>query len=192
VYPGPEILQEVGRVTIAGSRLDIAMGHLWHHLDRSMPFEVTRWKPGALQADKVRALAGQRLSGELQHRVLAAVDQAEEARDRRNDIVHQDWLLRGRDATRPVSEWLQLPHEDRAAYLTQWQRESKDSEDWRQVPRRGIDVQPAPSLDDLVAVERALTHATDQITELTYAVASSREAGTPPGYVHSGRHRDAP
>ncbi len=184
MYPGPEVLQEIGRITIAGSRLDIQMGHLWHHLDRSVPFEETRWKPGAEQAKKVRRLADTRLTGSMQTRVLAAVDAAEQARARRNEVVHQDWILRNRAATRPVSEWLAVASEDQAAYLEQWEREPMDSEEWQRVPRRGTNVDTAPELADLVAVERALSQATDEVTALTFGVASSRETGKPPGYVH--------
>jgi hypothetical protein len=184
MYPGPEVLQEVGRVTIAGSRLDLQMGLLWHHLDRKTPFEETRRKGGGEQDRQVRKLAKVRLTGPLQDRVLAAATLADTARNRRNEIVHQDWLLRGREAMRPVSEWLALAPEDQAGYLEQWERESKDSEAWLRVPSRGTNVEDAQSLEDLIAVERALSEATDRVTELTYAVASSRETGTPPGYVH--------
>jgi hypothetical protein len=36
MYPGPEILMQVGRIAIAGARLDVEMGELWHHLDRAV------------------------------------------------------------------------------------------------------------------------------------------------------------
>ena len=184
MYPGPEVLQEVGRITIAGSRLDIQMGHLWHHLDRTVPFEETRWKAGAVQSDKVRRLAETRLVGPLQAAVLSAVREVEEARDRRNDVVHQDWLLRSREATRPWSEIGRIDSEEWPAYLEAWERESKDSKDWQQVPRRGIHVEDAPSLAELVAVERLLSVVTDRVLDLVFTVGSSRETGKPPGYVY--------
>ncbi len=187
MYPGPKVLQEVGRVTIAGSRLDVQMGLLWHHLDRDEPFEETRWKSGAKQCEQVRKLAAERLTGPMREQVLAAVDQAEAARRRRNEIVHQDWLLRGRDAVRPVGEILEVWAEDREAYLTAWERESKDSPGWLRVPSRSIEVEPAQPLDDLIAVERALAVVTETVSALTFRVASSRETGSPPGYVHQQR-----
>ncbi len=104
VYPGPEVLLEVGRVTIAGARLDVQMGLLWHHLDRSVDPEVTRRAPGAKQCEQVRRLAQERLAGDLQADVLAVLVVAEASRVRRNEIVHQDWLLRDRDAMRPVRD----------------------------------------------------------------------------------------
>ncbi|SFF66740.1 hypothetical protein [Blastococcus tunisiensis] len=159
------------------------MGLLWHHLDRSTPFEETRRKGGGEQDRQVRKLAKARLTGPLQDRVLAAAKLADAARRRRNEIVHQDWLLRGREAMRPVSEWLRVAPDDQAAYLEQWDRESVDSNAWQRVPSRETSVEPAQSLDELIAVERALSEATDLISELTYAVASSRETGIPPGYV---------
>lgn len=112
VYPGPEVLLEVGRVTIAGSRLDVQMGLLWHHLDRSVDPEVTRKAPGAKQCEQVRRLAQTRLAGDLRADVLAALEAAEASRARRNEIVHQDWLLRGRDAMRPVAELGLIDAED--------------------------------------------------------------------------------
>ena len=104
MYPGPDVLEEVGRVTIAGSRLDIQMGMLWHHLDRSTDLDHARRSPGALQSRSVRRLAKSRLVGDMRREALAAVDAADLARARRNEIVHQDWLLRGPDAMRPVAE----------------------------------------------------------------------------------------
>ncbi|MDQ6947404.1 MAG: hypothetical protein M3256_14325 [Actinomycetota bacterium] len=48
MYPGTAVLAEVGRVAIAGARLDLQAGLLWHHLDRDVPFETSRWKPGSV------------------------------------------------------------------------------------------------------------------------------------------------
>lgn len=183
VYPGPDVLQEVGRVTIAGSRLDVQMGMLWHHLDRSTKLEDSRRAPGAKQCERVRSLAEERLTGDMREQVLAAVVAAEAARGRRNEIVHQEWLLRGRDAMRPVSELAQIPPEDLPDYLQEWGRESKASQDWQQVPSRSVDVVPAQTLDELREVERELAAATQLVSVMTCRVASSRETGSPPGYV---------
>ena len=184
MYPGPEVLQEVGRITIAGSRLDLQMALLWHHLDRNVPFEETRKQGGGDQDRWVRLLAHVRLEDPLRQRVLHALGVAAEARRRRNEIVHQDWVLRGHDAMRPLQELLHLAPEEENAYFEAWERESKDSPDWRRIPARGTDVEPAPSLDELIAVERALANAADEVQALTFVVASSRDVGTPPGYVH--------
>jgi hypothetical protein len=184
MYPGPDILQEVGRVTIAGSRLDLQMGMLWHHLDRNVDLEACRRARGAKQRERVRALAEHRLTGALRTEVLAAVNAAEVAQERRNAIVHQDWVLRGGDAMRPVSELNDVPPEDLPAYLEEWERESKASLDWQRVPSRSIEIVPALTFDELRQVERQLAGATDDVSRLTFRVASSRETGRPPGYVH--------
>lgn len=144
MYPGPDLLQEVGRVTIAGSRLDVQMGLLWHHLDRRVDFEVSRKAQGGKQCERVRRLANQRLTGEIRDEVLAAVNAAESARIRRNEIVHQDWVLRGRDAMRPVSELTGIAPEDLPAYFTEWERERRflrsgsgcRFEGWKSSPRK--------------------------------------------------------
>lgn len=184
MYPGDEVLAEVGRVTIAGSRLDLQMGELWHHLDRSVSFETTRSKPGREQSRNIRRLTDERLMGDLALEANAALDSADRARTHRNEIVHQDWVLRGREAMRPVSEYLSLAPDEQASYVNDWRREAKSSENWQRVPARSVAVMPAQTLEDLRQVERELAEATDLVTALTFRVASSREAGRPPGYVH--------
>ena len=92
MYP-PKFLENVlRRVTIAGSRLDVQMGLLWHHLDRMVTLEKSRRTPGpgAAQCKWIRRPAAQRLTGEMLEQVVAAVVAAEAARVRRNEIVHQD------------------------------------------------------------------------------------------------------
>jgi len=49
MYPSEEFLQEVGRVTIAGSRLEIAMGQLWWQLDKDNVSEERTRKLGVDQ-----------------------------------------------------------------------------------------------------------------------------------------------
>lgn len=184
MYPGPDLLQEVGRVTIAGSRLDLQMGFLWHHLDLTVDEAHSRKAPGAEQCRRIRRLADERLTGNLRDLVLAAVLAAETARQHRNEIVHQDWILRGREAMRPVGEFLTLSEADRDAYVEEWSREARDSANWQRVPARSTDVVPAQTLDELRQIERELAAATDQVEQLVYAVASSRDTGHPAGYVH--------
>ncbi|MGK5112776.1 hypothetical protein [Geodermatophilus sp. CPCC 205506] len=183
MYPGSEVLQEVGRITIAGSRLDLAMANLWHHLDRYVPYEETRKRAGAEQDRWVRLLAEVRLVGPLRDRVLKAVMATEDARRRRNNVVHQDWVLEARHE-RPLQELLDLSGEEEAAYLHEWQRQARDSLAWQRIPPRKTQPEPAPSLDELIAIERVLARVTDEITSLTFVVASSREFGIPIGYVH--------
>jgi MoxR-like ATPase len=115
--------------------------------------------------------------------VLAAVDGADAARVERNKVVHQDWVLRHADAMRSVGDLASVTEGDLASYLDEWRREAKESAHWQSVPHDSIEVVRAQTLDDLRAVEQALAAATDRVTELTFSVASAREAGTPPGWV---------
>ncbi|MDQ6617928.1 MAG: hypothetical protein M3083_25085 [Actinomycetota bacterium] len=108
--------------------------------------------------------------------VIAAVKAAEAVRHRRNEIIHQDWVLNSRDAMRSVAKLAQVEPEDMPAYLEEWDRESNTSTDWKRVPSRGIDVAPAQTLDDLAVAQRVYV--------LTFHVASSRETGKPAGYIH--------
>jgi hypothetical protein len=98
------------------------MGHLRHHLDRSIPYEVTRWKSGAVRSDKVRGLA--------------------EIWKRRNKIVHRTGYCEGvgRSARSPSS--FSLHRTSAPAHLTEWGRESQALRELAAGPRRSIDVQP--------------------------------------------------
>ena len=159
------------------------MGFLWAHLDRDVDESKVRRQPGSAQQDHVRKLAEARLHGNLQASVLRAVEAADAARARRNAIVHQDWVLRGRDAMRPVADFAHLDGPAFEAYRVEWEREAMDSAAWQRVPHDSIEVVPAQTLDELRDVERALSRATDEITALTFAVASARECGAPEGWL---------
>src|SRR5215217_3322000 len=110
------------------------MGMLWHHLDRTVDLEAARREPAKRQRKQVRRLADERLIGQMQRDVLNAVEAAGWASEKRNEIVHQDWVLRGLDAMRPVSEWANIPQEDWGSYKEEWERESKPSSNWQRVP----------------------------------------------------------
>jgi hypothetical protein len=69
---------------------------------------------------------------------------ADEARKRQNKIIHQDWLLRGRDSMRPVGDFAHLQGAELEAYRTEWQREAKESAEWQRVPHDSIEVRSAP------------------------------------------------
>jgi hypothetical protein len=83
VYPSLEVLAEVGRVTVAGSRLDLWMGFLWSHLDRDADESKVRKESGAVQQENVRKLAMSRLHENLQTAVITAIEVADAARKRR-------------------------------------------------------------------------------------------------------------
>jgi hypothetical protein len=187
VYPALELLQEVGRVTIAGARLEVQMGALWWQLDRGSVDEITACKDSiSRQVANVRRLAGVRLGGDLQARVQEAAAEAESASDLRNNVVHQDWVLRGPAAMRPVAELAGLnSQDDLDTYLEEWEREARTSPDWLRMPARSLDLVPGQTLDELKSVERRLAAAADRVAALVSAFASARDTGHPTGWVAS-------
>lgn len=90
---------------------------LWPHLDRAVYVDRARRASGAEQCARVRLLAQSRLVGDLQDRVLAALENADAVRRKRNEIVHLDWLLRSRDAARPVAELARVDPNEMPNYL---------------------------------------------------------------------------
>lgn len=144
MYPGLEVLQEVGRVTIAGSRLDVEAGRLWCELDRTHDAGKARRASGSKQWEAIRDLAATRLDGDLQARSIRVAGDADAARRRRNDVVHQDWVLRGREGMRPVAEVVGLDEQG----LEEWRREPTPSQGWLSVPSKGLELVHAQTLED--------------------------------------------
>jgi hypothetical protein len=187
VYPAQELLQEVGRVAIAGARLEVQMGRLWWQLDKGSVDEIAARKSSiSRQVDNVRKLAEVQLSGYLQAGVQQAAAEAESASDLRNNVVHQDWVLRGPDAMRPATELASLnSQDDLDVYLGEWDREARTSPDWLRMPARSLDLVPGQTVEQLKSVERRLAAAADRVAALVFAVASARETGHPTGWVAS-------
>ncbi|MBT0773160.1 hypothetical protein KIH74_29725 [Kineosporia sp. J2-2] len=187
VYPGSKVLEEIGRIAVAASRLDAAMGRLWSHLDRSLDPSNCQRASASVQAKEVRKAAEVRLVGTMRDEVLGAADKARSASGRRNALMHQEWLIRGDHVMRPVSDLRRIPAEEMESYLEDWAREARDAERWQIADGRSQAIGTAQTLGELTAVEKDLRDATDHITRLTFAVASSRETGSPPGYQHPQR-----
>ena len=185
MYPSRDVLEELGRLTIAGARLDFGCASLLHHIDPAeLPFEMIRSWGGKRLTDEIRKRAGQRLEGELLADVRRAAGSADEVRDLRNDAVHQGWVLRGSDSVRPVAEIEGLADDPEALeeYLSEWAREAKQSPDWLRVPARSVGLEAASTVEHLVEVELRIGGVLARIVHLSFVVASSRETGSPPGY----------
>jgi hypothetical protein len=116
--------------------------------------------------------------------VIAAVDAAARARLQRNEVVHQDWVLRF-----PPTEFVGKPLADVLPNLLPDRddigRTFKESPHWRRVPHDSIEVVPPPSLGELRSIERALAAVKDSIEWLTFCDASSRDTGQPEGYIRT-------
>ena len=184
MYPAPQVLQELGRVTIAGARLDLQTAFLLHHLEpAAVGLEDVRAKPGSWLSSEARKRAERLLEGELLSAALEVLESADEARRLRNEAVHQEWVLRGADGMRSVSDLPAVASEDEMrTYVDEWEREAKPSPSWLRVPARSLALEEAQTLEQLVEVERRIGAALARVVELTFLIASARDAGSPPGY----------
>lgn len=192
-YPTGEVLEELDPVTIAGVRLDLQLAFLLHSIDPAVEL-LGRVRPlsGSELTRRVRMRAELHLDEPLHGIVLTLADDVDAVRRERNELVHGEWLLRGSDATRPAAEVIAAVDgtdpADAEAYVRAWEREAKASPEWQRLLARSLELEPPPTLDELVAVEHRLGAVAVRVVEVTYAVASSRDTGTPPGYRRpSGR-----
>lgn len=95
--------------------------------------------------------------------------------------MHSRWLLRGQDATRPVSEFLTLSEEERSDYMERWEREAVASEGWRRQANDSMDSGDPQHLDELIAIERRLANASHFAQRWSFQIASMRELKAPAG-----------
>lgn len=193
MYPDEATLMEVGRIAIAAGRLDAELGRLWWHLGPDLVDEVkARRAPAGEVRKKIRTMAIERLAREHSDRLVAFIDEAEAAQTQRNEVLHGNWLLRGRDAMRPVSEYLRVDDEHRAAYIDEWAREARASDEWQRQPNDAVTLTERHHLDELVAVERRLRAATEVCVNWYFCIASMREAGVPGGWQGPSEARRGP
>jgi hypothetical protein len=193
MYPDGTTLMEVGRIAIAAGRLDAELGALWWQLapDHVNELEARRALAGKVR-DKIKALARERLDGEHRAALLALVDEVHAAQRQRNEVLHSRWLLRGRDAMRPVSEYFQLNEEQRAEYLETWEREALASDEWQRQPNDGMTLTDPHQLDELMKVERRLARVADVAVQWQFRIASMRETGSPTGWQGPASARRGP
>jgi hypothetical protein len=192
MYPASQLLEEVGRVAIAGSRLEVRLGRLWAHLAwQEVEEQKARKAPVGKQLKEIRRLANDRLAGKLLSSVLAATESAKNAAERRNEVVHQDWVLRGPHSLRSIAD-LPKSHDEIPAYIVEWEREAKPSDDWLSLPARSTELVPAQTWNDLVDVERELAVAGDAVQDLVFPVASARLTGSPAGWISPEPPRPQP
>ncbi|NAZ77618.1 hypothetical protein GTQ99_19700, partial [Kineococcus sp. T13] len=89
--PSDDVLLEVGRLTLAGSRVDHALSQVWSTLDRTATGRKVRGGKG--MRARVRRLACERLTGYLLDELLQAVDTAEDLARSRHALLHEPWAL---------------------------------------------------------------------------------------------------
>jgi hypothetical protein len=177
VYPPTEVLEEVGRVTIAGAILDLEMGLLWLGLDRSnVDEEKARKATSREQVRQVRKLAEDRLDNPLREQVVHTASLVGRVMKERNEVVHRSWLLRGRDANRPVGEIPTSSLRELRQYLDAWSRTSMPSDQWETVESQTIQVTRVSTdemLRQLIRVERRLDRATLRVISMQFRVGSA-------------------
>jgi hypothetical protein len=183
MYPGDALLVEVGRVAIAGARLEIWMGFLWWHLHPAIDELRARKSSFRAQREAVLALAEERLhEGPLRDSVLAVVAAAKQALDRRHEVIHQDWVLNTQEHIRAEGDLLRFFGPDLADNVDHVERYAHDSENWSRIPTRGLKAEDALTRAELVEIERQLSRATQNLIYVVRDVASARQADHPPVY----------
>lgn len=187
MYPSPEELEEVGRVTIAGSRIDVALSHLWWQLSPDLDPDKLRTVQGAQAREAVGRLTRERLSGELREEVLQVLRDIEPVVRGRNEVVHQDWILRGEAGFDPVSDLIGLDQDGLNAYVEAKGREARPSSDWQKLPSRSRQLQDPESIEESLSMlrqlESELRGVHQRIDGMVFRVASARVAGIPAGWV---------
>lgn len=98
------------------------MGNRWHLDPLIVDGASARRRSGSVQVKAVRSLAQERLHGVPESVVLQSLDEVDAVRRLGNEVVHQDWMLRGPGAMRPVAELASVEPAELGSYLAEWKR----------------------------------------------------------------------
>lgn len=184
MYPGDDVLKEVGRVAIASARLDIWVGLLWHFINPVVSEAEARKVSSRKQIRAIRLLADERfVPSPLRTRVLHAADAAEAAQERRHELIHQDWTLRTLERILVAQRLADEYGDAWPDHVDEIERFAFDSPNWQRVPARSLEVESAKTLADMRDVERELARVMEEVQFTTAAVAAARATGEPAGYV---------
>ena len=183
MYPGDALLMEVGRVAIAGARLEIWMGFLWWQLNPAIDELKARRSSFGAQRRAVLALVDERLDGSLRTLVLDAVATAQTVLDKRHEVIHQDWLINSQEHIRAAGNLVRRFGADQGDHLDEVERYAHDSDNWSRLPARGLQIDEALTQAELVEIERQLSEVLWHLAAVVRQVASARVVGLPVGYL---------
>ena len=193
--PSDDVLLEVGRLTLATSRVDQGLSQLWSTLDRTAAGRRIRGGKG--MRARIRRLACDRLTGYLLDELLQAVDTAEELARSQHALLHQPWALTeatgdggpdgespggpgGEHATpRPAAD-------DHPRHPHRWRRAPDDLSRWRPASTSGAVSSPPGAADDVLpALQRPhaeTAELAEHLDDLACGVARARDLGDPPDW----------
>ncbi|WP_432519224.1 hypothetical protein [Kineococcus sp. SYSU DK006] len=171
--PSDDVLLEVGRLTLATSRVDQGLSQLWSTLDRTAAGRRIRGGKG--MRARIRRLAAERLTGYLLDELLQAVDTAEDLARSQHALLHQPWALTG---TTGDGEDGEPDGESRGEH--RWRRAPDDLSRWRPAtspPGAAGDVLPA-----LQRLHAQTAELAEHLSDLACGVARARDLGDPPDW----------
>ena len=195
--PSDDVLLEVGRLTLATSRVDHGLSQLWSTLDRTATGRKVRGGKG--MRARVRRLACERLTGYLLDELLQAVDTAEELARAQHALLHRPWALTGATGSSGPGDERPAPHPGLADHPRppqRWRRAPDDLSRWRPATAAGDTAEDtagagasspdAAGDDDVIPALQRLRTQTAELAEhhsvLACGVARARDLGDPPDW----------
>lgn len=173
-YPPEDVLAELGRIGIAGARVEERFAFVLLALHHPAPVEELLKLPGKRLCDELRKRIDELYSGELSQTARALVDQAQQHLWGRHAALHSVWRVARRQfGPYPAGSEL-ATRMGSGPGVDPFQPELHAFH-----PRTG---DPGPeTVEELRAIRLDLEAATDTLEHLRVVLASALFAGTPPG-----------
>jgi len=185
-YPPKGILAEVGRVAIAGARLDYQLFQIWRHLDPDLHdagkktaahrerVVAARSRPNQYQ-EVIKRRAREHLVEHWAAYVIGEVEAQDKLRVQRDSLIHQDWVFRGVYAPY-TADFLGLDEEEQAALVEEHERATISAAGWLTLGKDEPDfLSEAQEIEQLIDTERSLRAMTDRLNACVHRVANLRE-----------------
>jgi hypothetical protein len=181
-YPADDVLAEIGRVTMAASRVDrqlamILVAIKYPEPEKPEPFDVLlTWRSSRLHKQARKELE-RRFEGNLLAGALAAVDTAASRLDNRHAVVHSLWEPHPHDTTFKVDILGGLASQSELDELVR--ERGRTARYQTRHPRGGG---PGPQeVAELEQIRAALEDSKYALDRLRYVLASALFAGSPAG-----------
>lgn len=176
-YPPAEISAEIGRVTIAATRVDRELALNLVAIRHPAPFEELLRQNSSDLLKTARRCFEELFEGDLLESALQDLAAARTALDYRHSVAHTIWNLNGAPAAISVAELAEAESEEAMDRLL---RRDVDSPAWETLHPKSRGAGPR-SLEELRPIRVDLERAQEALQELRFKLASALFAGTPPG-----------
>ncbi|HEX5334051.1 MAG TPA: hypothetical protein VFW79_15560 [Cellulomonas sp.] len=176
-YPPAEISTEIGRITIAATRVDRELALNLVAIRHPDPLEELLKRNSSRLLEIAERRFEELFENDLLESALQDLATARSALDYRHSVAHTIWNLSGAPAAISIADLAGAESEEAMDHLL---RRDVDSPAWETLHPKSQGAGPQ-SLKELRPIRANLEHAQEDLQALRFKLASALFSGTPPG-----------